>query len=201
MTLLKTNNGSLGIGVYHITDYEMLYDKFSKYSLSQSSFSICPFYNIENEYRAIILDDEIQLLYKKIKPTVIGDGKSTIKELLINFNKNYYSNYAGNNKDTILEKGKVYEDNWQFNLSRGALSSMEIFDQDKIQICNIVNKIINNIDVGFCSIDIIKTKNNEFYVMEINSGVMMDAFVMQNDNGYMIAKRIYSLAIDKCFRN
>ncbi|MBQ1645337.1 MAG: hypothetical protein II052_00415, partial [Prevotella sp.] len=37
--------------------------------------------HIKNEYRAIVLDNEIKLLYKKINPTVIGDGSSTLKEL------------------------------------------------------------------------------------------------------------------------
>lgn len=198
--VLKINSGSLGTGVYHIKDYKTLYDKFLSYNSSKSSFSICPFYDIKNEYRAIVLDNKIQLLYKKIKPVIVGDGKSTIKELLMKFNKNYYSDYNKDNKNEILENGKIYEENWQFNLSRGAISSLDIKEEDKNQIFNIVNRIINNIDVGFCSIDIIKTINNEFYVMEINSGVMMNAFMIQNDNGYMIAKRIYSLAIDELFK-
>lgn len=50
------------------------------------SYSVCPFYNIENEYRVIILNNEIRLIYKKILPIVCGDGESTVKELLKKFN-------------------------------------------------------------------------------------------------------------------
>ena len=58
--------------------------------------------------------------------------------------------------------------------------------------------IIND---GFCSVDIIKTKDSNFYVMEINSGVMMQNFIKQNENGYMIAKLIYKEAIIEMFNN
>ena len=45
---------------------------------------------------------------------------------------------------------------------------------DYQQINEIVKKLLKRIEIKFASIDIIKTKDNRFYVLEINSGVMMD---------------------------
>ena len=55
--------------------------------------------------------------------------------------------------------------------------------------------MFENIDFGFCSIDIIKTVENEFLVLEINSGVMMKNLIKENDFGYNIARGIYEKAV------
>ena len=56
-------------------------------------------------------------------------------------------------------------------------------------------EIAKKIGLGFGSIDIIKTSDNELFVMEINSGVMMENFIKQIPEGYSIAKKIYTKVI------
>ena len=85
--------------------------------------------------------------------------------------------------------------------SKGAISSLDIDYNDKENIDNIIKLLKPIINDGFCSVDIIKTKDSNFYVMEINSGVMMQNFIKQNENGYMIAKLIYKEAIIEMFNN
>lgn len=198
--VLKVNNGTCGIGVYRILKENDLEGIYNKLILKNHSLSICPYYDIINEYRVIVLDNKIKLIYKKIRPKVFGDSKSTIKELLIDFNKDYFKDYNESNKDVILNNDEEFEYDWKFNLSRGAISSLDILEEDELKINIIVNNIIKNINIGFCSIDIIKTINNEFLVMEINSGVMMENFIKQNENGYNIAKDLYKEAIVKMFK-
>ncbi len=197
--VLKINDGSCGVDVYYISNFETLVNKYEQLIQKHHSLSVCPFYDIENEYRAIIFEGEAKLLYKKIKPVITGDGKKTIKELLISFNPKYFNSYNEKNKDVILQKGEVYEYDWRFNLSRGAISSTEILKNDRIEIDKILEKISKNIKIDFCSVDIIKTIDNKFLVMEINSGVMMENFIKQHENGYQKAKEIYKLALEKMF--
>jgi hypothetical protein len=52
-------------------------------------------------------------------------------------------------------------------------------EKDKIEINKIITKLNNEINIGFGSVDIIKTIDDKFYIMEINSGVMMDNFINQ----------------------
>ena len=199
--VLKVNNGTCGIDVYHITNINDLKDKYNLLISKNYSLSVCPFYEIENEYRAIILNGEVKLLYKKIKPVVTGDSIKTIKELLMDFNNEYFKNYDDDNKDDVLPLNETFEYDWKFNLSKGAISSLDIDYNDKENIDNIIKLLKPIINDGFCSVDIIKTKDSNFYVMEINSGVMMQNFIKQNENGYMIAKLIYKEAIIEMFNN
>ena len=194
--VIKTNTGSCGSGVFHIQDEESLKEFYYKPGSKTRSFSVCPFYDIENEFRGIVAGGKIKLLYKKIKPVVVGDGTSTIKELLYKFNSVYFKDYEN---DTILGNGEVFEYDWRFNLARGAISSFEIEEMDKNNLYNIFNDILNKLNIKFGSIDVIKTVDNHFYVMEINSGVMMDNFILQHEDGKKFAKEIYKEAIIKMF--
>lgn len=64
---------------------------------------------------------------------------------------------------------------------------------------NMINNIIKVIDLKFVSIDIVKLTNNQYMVMEINSGVMMENLVKLQDDGIQIAKSVYGEAIDLMF--
>lgn len=198
--VLKINNGTCGRDIYHVKDLDDLIIKYNKLMMKHSAISICPFYDITNEYRAILINGQIKLLYKKIKPRVVGDSKKTIKELLQEFNPEYFKDYNENNKNIILKQGEIFEYDWKFNLSRGSLSSLDILESDKIEIINIIDKINEFLDLKFVSVDIIKTSDNRFLVMEINSGVMMENFINQHENGEKIAKEIYKEAILEMFK-
>ena len=64
---------------------------------------------------------------------------------------------------------------------------------------DLVNKIVKAIEVKFVSIDIVKLSNNQYMVMEINSGVMMENLIKLDENGKQIAKDIYMEAINMMF--
>ena len=61
-------------------------------------------------------------------------------------------------------------------------------------------KVSKEVNLTFGSIDIIKTRDNRLLIMEANSGVMMNSFIKQHENGYEIAKNIYKDAINLMFK-
>ena len=156
--------------------------------------TICasPYYDVENEYRAIVLNGEVKLLYKKIRPIVVGDGHSTIAELLKEFNPYYFKNYKN---DVVLREGEEYKYGWKFNLAAGSLPSLEIEEQIKEEVTDFATNTARQLNMGFCSVDVIKCED-KYRVMEVNTGVMMNRFINEAPDGYNIAKQIYSDAID-----
>lgn len=132
--VLKVNNGTCGVNVEYIDNLKELEEKFLKMSNKNNSLSLCPYYEIDNEFRAIVLDNEIRLIYKKEKPLIIGDGVSTIRKLLIDFNPSYFKNMDDKKFNRVLKKGESYIYDWRFNLSRGARINEEISDNDKKNI-------------------------------------------------------------------
>lgn len=193
--VVKKNTGTCGNEVSHFKEFIELEKFYNNTFFSDASFSICPFYNISNEFRVIVLNNKVKVIYKKILPEVLGDGYSTIRELLLKFNYEYFKNIDDNSLNVILKKGEKFCYDWKFNLSLGSVASFDIDKLDKKNILDIVSKITDSIDIGFCSIDIIKTIENEYLVMEVNSGVMMKHLMSLKDNGFGIAKDIYTEAI------
>ena len=98
----------------------------------------------------------------------------------------------------IPKKNEKIEYEWRFNLSKGAIIE-DVNDEEKKELIKLVNKVIDVIDLDFVSIDIVKLENNEFKIMEINSGVMMENLINLKEDGEKIAKSIYEIAIQKMF--
>ena len=200
--VLKPNNGTCGNNVLHICEYDKLKSEYNKLISKCYSVDICPFYEIESEYRVIYLPTK-KHIYKKVKPIITGDGVHSVKELLIEFNSEYFGderNLKNENisVDYIPKFGEKIEYEWRFNLSRGAKIA-DVDDEEKNILINMINNIIKVIDLKFVSIDIVKLTNNQYMVMEINSGVMMENLVKLQDDGIQIAKSVYGEAIDLMF--
>lgn len=197
--VIKPNNGTEGNDIYHLTNLEDLKHYSDKLFQNNFSISICPYYNIESEYRVVVLDNEVELVYEKCKPVVVGDGIHTIKDLLINLNKEYFSKINFDKSyERTLPLNETFEYDWRFNLSKGATARLV---SDKILLGKLTNFAINTskkIGVRFVSVDIVKV-NNDLLLMEINSGVCINKVTNFLDKDLHITKRIYKKAIQKMF--
>ena len=198
--VIKPNDGTCGKSVFHITKMNEIDNTLDKIFAKNYSISMCPFYTIEHEYRTIILDGEPQVIYAKYLPRVTGDGKKTIRELLIEFNPNYFVNKLEDSKyDRILDKDEIFQYNWKFNLSQGSIAKIVTDTELSERIISIAKKVYEEINLKFGSVDIIQTTDNNLFVLEVNSGVMMDNYIKLMPDGYTMAKSIYKKAIERVF--
>ena len=200
--VVKGNIGTCGKEVFLIDDEKDLLNKIDFLFQSQFSISLCPYYNILHEYRVIVLDNEAKIIYGKKRPKVIGDGKSNLLELAKKFNKEYFSVKENCNFDCdyIPKLNELVELSFQFNLSKGSIAFFDLEKEFKDKIIDLALSISNDINLFFGSIDIIETVNHELFIMEANSGVMMDNIIKQHENGYNIAYNIYKEAVEKMFK-
>ena len=200
--VIKPNDGTCGKNVFNVTDVNEIDIVLDKIFLKNYSISMCPFYKIKHEYRAIMLDGENKLLYTKYLPIVTGDGNKTIRQLLLDFNYDYFIDKLEDSKyDKVLPKNKTFEYNWKFNLSQGSIAKKL---NDKLlqdRLIKIAKQVCKEINLKFGSIDIIETTNNELLVLEDNSGVMLENYIRLNPNEYIYAKDIYRNAIKNLFKD
>lgn len=200
--IIKANIGSCGKEVFLVKNQDELLNLTSKLFINQYSLSLCPYYDILYEYRVIILNGECKLIYGKKRPLVIGNGKDNLLTLAKNFNNEYFSKIENQTFD-INYIPKLNEEvllNFQFNLSKGSISFLEIEPNLKNKIVNLAKDVANDLDIKFASIDIIETTNQELLVMEANSGVTISKFINQHKDGYKIAYNIYKDAIIEMFK-
>ena len=202
--ILKVNNGTCGDGVYHITTKKELkktYNHLLKYNFS---ISLCPYYDIKNEYRVILLNNEIKIMYGKINPVVIGNGKDKLIDLLKDFNINYFgykTNLKKNiNYNKVLKKDEKFIYDFKYNLSKGSIITEDIDKETKSIISKMAKDVSKKINLGFGSIDIIKTNDDKYYVLEINSGVMIENYIKLTSDGFKKAKKVYEEAVLEMFK-
>ena len=196
--VIKPNTGTCGKGVYHIENIDDIEPTLELLFNKNYSLSYCPFYDIRKEYRIIVLNNEVKLIYQKERPVIKGNGINTIKELLIDFNKNYFIDKELDEEyDRVLNKNELFEYSWKFNLSKGSVSSI-VTDKELIKkLTDITSRILSKYNMKFVSIDVIDT-DNKLLIMEINSGVMMKNIYYQL--GEKIVKDIYKEAIIELFK-
>ncbi len=199
--VLKPNDGTCGRDVYRVRDINELEDLYSRLTRKYFSINMGPFYHIINEYRFIIYNGVPRIAYKKNKPVVYGDGKSTIRDLLLKFNERYFTDRLNDPMyDRVLNNNEEFEYNWKFNLSQGAVAS-EITDKD---LYNKLEKIAidsaKNVGLKFGSVDIIVTEDNQALILEMNSGVMLENYIEQFSDGYSKAKELYKEVIIEMFK-
>ncbi len=203
--VVKANDSCKGKDVFYCNTREEVEEKIeSLFKQKNDTLSICPYLDIDYEYRAIYLCGEIIYIYKKKKPYVIGNGKSTLKKLISE--KNNSELMIDLSKDLDLEyipkENEEVTVSWKHNLSSGA-EPIKVDNKDKYlkEIKDIAKKAGDAINISFASVDIALTSEGKVVVMEINASVCMNRFSEIFENGKQIAKEVYSKAIDKMFEN
>ena len=200
--VLKPNDGTCGRDVYRVRDINELEELYNRLTRKYFSINMGPFYHIKNEYRFIVFDGQVRIAYKKNKPVVYGDGISTIRDLLIRFNKRYFTSRLNDPMyDRVLASGEEFEYNWKFNLSQGAVAS-KIDDTDLYnKLKSIALNSAETVGLRFGSVDIIVTEEGNALILEMNSGVMLENYIEQFSDGYENAKALYKDVIREMFRN
>ena len=69
------------------------------------------------------------------------------------------------------------------------------------KLIKLAKQVCDEINLKFGSVDIIQTANNDLFVLEVNSGVMIENYIKLNPDEYVTAKNIYRHAIEKLFND
>lgn len=203
--VVKPNYGYEGKGVFLCNTLEETKEAVNLLLNRNTSISICPFYDIEKEYRAFYLNGKILLIYEKEKPLVIGNGKDDVKTLVkkLNLPNNDIVKSNLNKIDMyyIPKKGEKIELSWKHNLYGGATA--KVIDKENKLYKEIEYLAIRSgkaLDMTFATIDVINTKNNELYVLEINSGVSASIFSRVVEHGKELTKEMYKKTLTEIFK-
>lgn len=196
--VIKANESFQGKDVYLVTEKDNIKPVIEEiFSGDNNSLSICPFENIKNEYRVIVLDNECLFCYKKELPKIIGNGIKTIGDFVSDLEIEHPDKKL--DLDYVPKIGEEVCLSWKFNLSGGAIPK----NVDDSKTKSIIEKIAKNtteiINIRFASVDIIENYDGEFKVMEVNGTVCLNKFTEKYEGGYEIAKDIYRKVLNRMF--
>jgi glutathione synthase/RimK-type ligase-like ATP-grasp enzyme len=201
--VLKDNKGTGGLSVYRVENAVELENAAQVLFQSAHSISVSPYYDILQEYRLIFLDGEIKLVYHKERQHLTGDGIHTIRELYADYLRKQQGEILpvpAEDSKKILKQGETYALNWKHNLGQGAVPVFDTDDTLTAPLKELAKAAASCVGIRFASIDIVKIRNNkteEYRILEINSGVMMEYLSRADNISRQTAKEIYREAIQK----
>ncbi len=202
----KPNQGAGGYGIFHTQDCLSLEKAVHELFTTNRAISLSPFYDIKNEYRVYVLKNNCQLIYCKTRPSIIGNGRLSIAELIMAKSKQELApevvkqavqTYA-DCLDQIPKSGDSLNLVWKHNLGQGALPEIITNPALLTRLKKLALACAQALNLSFAAVDIIKT-DNKYLVLEVNSGIMMESFAMLSPQNYAIAKSVYTKAIDLMF--
>ena len=196
--VIKDNEGSSGKLVFKTKSFLKANFFVKKIHRQNKDACISKYEDVRAEYRLIMLDGNCEIMYKKEKPFVVGDGKTSFYKLFKNKYKDINIKKKIFNSLYIPRKNKKIYLSWLNNL---AYNNFPVDIEEK----NIINdlkglaiKCVRLLNLRFCSIDIILT-GGEYKVLEINSIVSTKIYASQSDINMKKVKSLYLKAIKKCF--
>ncbi|HTG37069.1 MAG TPA: RimK-like protein [Thermoanaerobaculia bacterium] len=199
----KRNEGTGGSDVFRAKTVNELEIAVHRIFQKSRSLAISPYLKIDNEFRVIVLNKQTELVYAKQRPTLWGNGLSTINELALEFLANQANNNSqweplieslkGTDTTQVLPTGELFHLNWRHNLGQGAQAHiLEANCATTKAISQLALQATHSIDIDFASVDIVETQGT-FQILEINSGIMMESLAQQGNRDY--AKKIYEKAV------
>ncbi len=199
----KPNEGTGGIDVFQVSSAVELELAVNSIFAHSRSLALSPFLPIEQEYRVILLNDQVKLVFSKTIQSLIGDGRSSFKQLLLQQKPSLLETVpTGEFSEDLLNKipksGEKIPLNWKHNLGQGAQPEIVADPSLVAQLSDLALRAAEAVSVRFASVDIIRT-GGEFKVLEINSGIMMESFARMNLQNYQLAKSIYKEALTALF--
>lgn len=213
--IIKPNSKSQGTGVMVAwSNKELLASLKKVFKIDQ--VALLEKFLPGRDYRIVVLDGEVISAYERISLSVIGDGKNSIKKLLLLKQKEFIKNgrdtkikfsdsriaeklkHQGYALSSVLPQGvKIYLlDN--ANLSTGGDSTDVTHTMHK-SYKKIAINLSHDMGLRVCGVDLMVTygdithdpKNSEYYVIEINSAPGLDHYVTTGKAQKKIVEDMY----------
>ena len=202
--VVKPNEGTSGKSVFRVTTRPALELAVERVFASNASLVIAPFLDIEDEVRVVLIDDVPAVVYRKDRPSVIGDGKHSLLDLAFTFLPlrrrstvlpGMIADLSKAELDAIVPRSEQRVLNWHHNLEAGANPVLLGHGEVRNSSTGLAIKAAQAIGIRFASVDVIRAEG-KWKILEVNSGVMMEALSKLHPD---LVYATYSAALDKVF--
>jgi glutathione synthase/RimK-type ligase-like ATP-grasp enzyme len=202
--VVKPNEGTSGRSVFLATSRSKLELAVQEIFATHVSLAISPYVTIDDEIRVVLLDETPLVVYGKSRPSVVGDGKHSMFELALAATPaeqrstvlpGLLHDRDRAELDAIVPAGQRRILNWRHNLDAGSRPVL-LQQGDLRETCvQLAIRAAKAIGLRFGSIDVIQT-DGRLQVLEINSGVMMEALGKLHPD---LVYAAYEAALEKVF--
>jgi D-alanine-D-alanine ligase-like ATP-grasp enzyme len=210
--IVKPNSGSQGVGV-SLVHSEVELTKALQAIWKKDNIAQVQKYIVGNDYRVVVLDDKVISAYQRVPLSVVGDGASSILDLLNQKQKEF----VRSGRDTVLDlkdvriKNKLKHHMLGFksvikkgervylldnaNLSTGG-DSVDVTHSIHKDFKKIAVSLTRDMGLRLCGVDLmiegsITDKPENYYIIEVNSAPGLDHYVKSGKAQEKIVEDMY----------
>lgn len=210
--IVKPNSGSQGSGV------TLVHNKKEFYFAMRAIFRVDRIAIVQphitgNDYRVVVLDNKVISAYRRIPLNVVGNGKSTIRQLLEKKQQQFVAisrdtvikiddvriknklKHRGLTLDSIPNKAEVIYLLDNANLSSGG-DSVDVTKKVHPKFKKLAINLTRDMNLRLCGVDLIidgdiADKPKNYWILEINAAPGLDNYVKLGKEQVQIVKALY----------
>lgn len=203
--VVKPNEGTGGSDVYRLQSIAQAIPVIERLHAMDKAAAVCPYIEVESEWRVYVLNGEPKIVLKKVARTVQGNGVHDVETLARSeHSASVIDGLLGKspqladewNALDIPSKGRTIKLNWRNNLSQGASANAVEPDAAPRKIVDIAIIVSKALGLVIGSIDILRSRES-LYVLEVNAGAMAEQLALTSDKTFAKARKFYFDALSK----
>ncbi|MBI2610544.1 cyanophycin synthetase [Candidatus Kaiserbacteria bacterium] len=210
--IVKPNEGSHGIGVFLVRN-KREFMRAMRHIFKEDRVALVQRVVRGKDYRIVILDDKVISAYERIPLSVVGDGSSSIKDLL----KKKQKRFRAGGRDTriklddlriahklglqklalrsVPERGKRIYLLDNANLSSGG-DAVDVTKPIHPEFKKFAIKLTRDMGLRFAGVDImvagdIRQKPKKYWVLEVNASPGLDHYVKTGPAQQRVVENLY----------
>lgn len=212
--IVKPNSKSQGIGVQKVDDREDLYTALDFVSQKvRDKVALVQKPVIGDDYRILVLDDEVIAAYRRTPLSVVGDGQSTIFDLMIAKQERFIA--AGRDTRLKLNDPRISTKlrTLHLDVSTIPISGQRVFLLDNANLSSggdaedvtemasegykkIAIQLTKDMGLRFCGVDIItpdpiEQPTSNFTVIEVNAAPGVDYYTQIGAKQQQVVEGLY----------
>lgn len=210
---VKPVHGSKGSDIYKVSDANELNNTLDVYDEKKISVAIVEEQLLMPDYRVVMLDGELISAYRRDPLAVIGDGKSTLRELITTKQHLYdvqgrdtrldpddprivhYLASRGLTLDTVPGANQDIVLAAISNLSAGG-TSKDVTEKINPKWVKLSEYVAKNFNLRLCGVDLacedITTDTSDYSIIEVNAAPGLDHYASAGETQSRIVDNLYT---------
>lgn len=198
----KPNDGTGGRDVSRVRTAPELEAAVHRIFARNRSLCLSPYVSIDAEYRVYVFRGRAHIVYAKERPAAVGDGRSTLLELVLAdpaLTAAVAARQSGSGEARTAEldlsrvpaEGETVLLNWRHNLGQGGRPRV-IHETDPAHapLAELALSAVQALGIELAAVDVAESAG-ELRVLEVNCGIMMESFARSGAENRERAKRFY----------
>jgi glutathione synthase/RimK-type ligase-like ATP-grasp enzyme len=202
----KPNEGTGGRDVWRTRTLVELEAAVHRIFARTRALCLSPFHAIDAEYRVYVFRDVARIVYAKERPRAVGDGRSTLLELVLadpalapalaaRMGASGEARAGELDLARVPAAGEAVLLNWRHNLGQGG--SPRLLDEADPRVPRLVELARNaarTLGIELAAVDVVDA-GGELKVLEVNCGIMMESFARSSAENRARAKSFYEAIV------